>query len=394
MDKNAILTRSRDIQNEVNAIFGKYGDERVPDSEAPHLKALIDELEGLAGTLEGHDLKGRYSKMHNDWNTPANPMIHPRAGGGDGAPSGKSIGELLVESPAFKSFSPAERRGPASSFPVKALLDTATGWAPEAIRIPRIEGFPSRPLSVLDALAQGVTDQNAVVYMEETTSTSGAAETAEGAEKAESILAFTEKSTSVRTIATVLPVTNQLLEDVGAAKSYINERLAYFVRQRLDSQLINGDGAAPNLRGIMNTVNVQSQAKGADPTPDAIAKAMDLVRANGAYEPDFVLLHPNDWAAIRLLRTADGIYIWGNPSDAGVMTIWGKRVVTSTAVPENTGIVGARQAAMVFFRSDLQLAISDSHEDFFIRNQVMLRAEVRVAFACFRPQAFCFVTGI
>jgi HK97 family phage major capsid protein len=167
------------------------------------------------------------------------------------------------------------------------------------------------------------------------------------------------------------------------------------VRLRLESQLLNGDGAAPNLRGILNVVGVQGQAKGADPTPDTIAKAMRLIETNGGYSADTIVLHPADWEAIRLLRTADGIYIWGSPADAGRASIWGLPVVVTSACPEGTGIVGAFKAAsMLFFRSDMQIAVSDSHSDFFIRNQVMLRAEVRVAMACFRPTAFCLVTGI
>jgi len=139
---------------------------------------------------------------------------------------------------------------------------------------------------------------------------------------------------------------------------------------------------------------VQSQAKGADPTPDCIGKAADLVRQGGGYEPDFVLLAPADWQDIRHLRTADGVYLWGSPSDTGAKTIWGMRVYVSSAVPAGTGVVGARQAAMIFFRSDVTLAISDSHEDFFVKNKVMVRAEIRAAFAVFRPEALCLCTGL
>jgi HK97 family phage major capsid protein len=243
--------------------------------------------------------------------------------------------------------------------------------------------------------ATGNTSYNAVPFMEETTSTSGALEIAEGAEKQESTLGFTEQSSPVRTIATVLPITNDLLQDVGACRSYVDARLGYFVRARLDSELLTGDGAAPNLRGILNVVGLQTQAKGADPTPDALGKAMDLCRVNGGYDADAIVMHPNDWQDIRHLRTADGVYIWGNPADAAPPRVWGLPVCVTSACPQNTAIVGSfRGAAMLFWRSDLQIAISDSHDDFFIKNKLMLRAEVRVALACFRPQAFVQVTGV
>jgi hypothetical protein len=390
--------RAHVLENQISAIFSKYGTERVPPEEAARLRPLIDELKSIVEGAHGDSLRREWKELDDYLNAPVNRPPQPGGSSGGsnwGTPySGKSLGELFVESPAFKSYSPAERRGPASTFEVKTLL-SETGWAPKPLRIPRVEPYPTRPLSVLDVFGQGETTQSAVTYMEETTFTNAAAETAEGSDKPESALAFTERTAAVRTIATVLPATNQLLEDVEACRAYIDERLAYMVKARLDSQLLNGSGVAPNLTGILNTSGIQTQAKGTDPTPDAILKAMDLVRVNSFYEPDAVILHPNDWQAIRLLRTADGLYIWGNPAEPGPGTIWGKPVVATTAITENTGLVGAfKQAAMVFFRRDLEIAVSDSHSDFFIKNQVMVRAEVRVALACFRPSAFCQVTGI
>jgi hypothetical protein len=116
--------------------------------------------------------------------------------------------------------------------------------------------------------------------------------------------------------------------DVPMMESYIRERLAFMVQQRREYQLINGDGTAPNISGILDRSGIQTQAKGADPTPDAVYKAMTKVRVTGGAEPTAFVVHPNDWQDIRLLRTSDGIYIWGSPADAapsvraGVPALW------------------------------------------------------------------------
>jgi len=383
--------RALDLINQGKAIFQTYGSERLPPEETRRAQQILAELKAIN---DNDTLKEGVKAMDRYHNEPVpGAMVHPSAGARSGnGGDGKSIGQLFAESPACKSYDSAAHRGPSSTFEVKTLL-TTTGFVPESLRTGRIEPQPSRALTVLDVLAQGTTNQNSIVYMEETTATNLAAEAAEGAEKAESTLAFTERTSAVRTIATVLPITNQLLEDEAACRGYIDSRLVNFVRTRLDSQLLVGDGVAPNLLGLLVTPSVQTMAKGADPTPDAIGRAMDLIRVNGGYEPTAVVMHPNDWQSIRHLRTADGIYIWGSPADAGPASIWGLPVVVSSACTENTCLVGAFSAAQLFIRQDVTLAISDSHSDFFIRNKVMLRAEMRAALCVFRPAAFCLVTG-
>jgi HK97 family phage major capsid protein len=119
------------------------------------------------------------------------------------------------------------------------------------------------------------------------------------------------------------------------------------------------------------------------------------VEVNADYECDAVVLHPNDWRDIKLLRTADGQYIFGSPSSAIPPQMWGKRVVSTTRLAEGTGLVGAfKGAALLSYRSALEISVSDSHSDYFIKNKLAVRAEIRVALSCFRPAAFATVSGI
>lgn len=388
-------SRVKELYEELSQIWRRYPPDSadLPPAVAVEVRDKLRQLESLQAELESDDLKGRWNNMERWLNEPTDRPPQPGDGGGGHKPV-KSIGEAFVSSAAFKNYDPGVRRGPSADLELKTLLDT-TGWVPESPRTGRIELAVSPALNVIDLIARGATQYNAIAYMLETTATSGAAEVAEGAQKGESTLVVEEQTSPVRTIATVLPITNDLLQDVSACRSYIESRLAYFVRQRLDSQILNGDGVAPNLEGILNVSGIQTQAKGSDPTPDAISKAITKCIVNGGYVPDGVILHPNDWQEIRHLRTADGIYLWGSPSERGEARIWGLPVAQSTAISEGTGLVGSFQrAAMLFYRTDMQVAISDSHSDFFIKNKVMVRCEVRVAFVVFRPEAFCQVTGI
>ena len=320
----------------------------------------------------------------------------------------RSIGELFVASVAYQQRPKASgATGPVveidlekqfgksvASRGLAALFDTATGYAPETVRLPTPLTPLEERLTVADLMPQGRTSQNAVPFMEETTSTNTAAETAEGALKPEAEIAFTEKTSPVRKVAVTLPVTDESLEDVPFIESYLNTRLRTFVLQREDQQLLAGDGAGVNLRGLLNTSGILTQAKGADPTPDAFYKAMTKIRAQGFLEPTGAVVHPNDWQDVRLLRTADGIYIWGNPSEAGPERIWGINAVQTTRITENTGLVGAfRDGAMIARRSEVSMQIGWVNDQ-FRRNQRTILVEERLALIVFRPKGFCTVTGI
>ncbi len=313
--------------------------------------------------------------------------------GGDGA-SVMSVGAAFVKSMAYKG--KQGPIGPLSTLDIelKTLMQTTAGWAPEVIRTGDVIPFATRPIQVSQLIPQTTTGQNAIQYMEETTFTNNAAEVAEAGTYPEAALALTEKSSPVRKIAVFLPVTDEQLEDETQVRGYIDNRLQFMIRQRLDLQILVGNGTPPNLLGLLNVSGIQTQAKGADPTPDAFYKAMTKVRVTGLGEPNLMVMHPNDWMDIRLLRTADGIYIWGNPSDSGPERMWGLPVAQAIALTENTGLVADTQFLELSTRRGIDVQISNSHSTFFVEGKQAIRADMRVALVPYRPATICTVTGI
>lgn len=355
--------------------------------KAARIKNLNDEMSDLGAKVEELFEVAKAAAAARDGEEAAGEQSD------DQAPNtkGQSWADQMVKSAAFK----AKGSSAEVNLELKALFDTATGWAPETTRGPRLVDFATRPIELLDLIPTTTTMQTAVTFMEETTFTNTAAETAEGATKPEAALGLTEKTSPVRKIPVWIPVTDEQLEDVPRIKQYLENRLPFMVRQRLSSQIIAGTGVAPNLRGILNVVGIQTQAKGADPTPDAVYKAMTKVEVVGQAVPDAVVFHPNDWQEVRLLRTADGIYIWGSPSDAAPERIWGLRVVKVQAATEGTSVVGDwRNFSELAVKKSMEVKISDSHADFFITNKQAIRAEMRAALVFYRPSAFCTVTGV
>lgn len=385
---------------------------------AEKVKAMNAELDELAGYAETLEAAEKAADAHAERGKGRRGFPLPGQSDGKGAPANqmqfKSLGEQVIEAKEFKAWAgrgrmdgitlgfddmlPSEFLAKAAQFDTvgnKTLMTTAAGFAPESIRLPGFVEAPTRPIQLLDIIPLGRTNQASVPYMEETTRVHAAAEKAEGAAFAESQFAFTEKSTDVRKITDSLPVTDEQLEDVALVESYINGRLAFGVRQRLDLQVYNGDGIAPNLRGILNTVGIQTQAKGADPTMDAFYKAMVKIRVTGRAIPTHHVMHPEDWQDIRLTRTADGIYIFGSPTDAGPERLWGLPVVQNDAAAAGTGLTGSFQPAWIslFERRGVDIQVGYVGTQFG-EGKRTVRADLRAALAVFRPAAFATVTGI
>lgn len=358
---------------------------RERDAEIIELTAKVKEAADLEKAREGN---GQLATVLGLLDQPANMLPTPAAPVVGGEP--KSFGESF-----FKGFD-SEQKGKEFSldgFEVKTLFETAAGWLPESTRTGRLVDYAVAPISILDFIPSGTTNQAAIVYMEETTYTQSAAEALEGGTYAESAFELTEQTSTVRKVAHFIPVTDEQLEDVSQTSSYLDRNMRKGLTERMALQVLVGDGTAPNLSGILDRA-IQTQAKGTDPVPDAIHKALTKVRVGGYGMPNLIVMNPNDWQDVRLLRTTDGIYIWGSPSEAGPATIWGLPVAQESRLTENTGLVGDFDYCDLAYKRGVEVKVSDSHSDYFIKGKQAVRADVRVAFQVYRPYAFCTVTSI
>jgi HK97 family phage major capsid protein len=365
----------------------------------------LAEIEKAAQTARNGVVEGR---------KPANGRTSwaPGAEQRNGPPRPRSLANLVTDTEEFKAWqarganggidlsfadvAPSELFAAAAQFrTMNTLFETGAGWAPESVRLPGFVPAVARPVQLIDILPMAETGQEKIVYMEETTRTHSAAEKAEGVAFAESTFALTEQESSVRKITDSVPVTDEQLDDVPQAESYLTGRLVFGLRQRLDTQVLTGNGTPPNLTGIKNTASIQTQAKGADPIEQPFFKAMTKLRVTGRVTPTHHLIHPTDWETIRLRRTDDGIYIWGNPSEAGPERMWGLPIVQIDADAAGRGYtISALPAWMSLFERrgiDIQMGYVG---DQFKEGKRTIRGDTRWAFVVFRPAAICATTGL
>jgi hypothetical protein len=413
------ITESRELREskeKVRAIAGRIQavfDEAGPERDFTRVRAIDGDTRGKLEKIrqwnteldEAHDhvkaleqaeeIAAKALAMWRDDNEPAAPFVQPAQGGG--GKDLRTVGKLLIASREYKEQKSRRQWSQPLDVPDldirAAVFRTGAGWDSQDIRIGRYELNPQRPIAVIDAVPMLPTSQAAIVYMEETTFTNNAAETAESTATTaadligEAALVLTERTRPVEWLPVFIPVTIQQMEDVDGIQEYVDARLTYMLRARLDSQILVGNGTTPNLLGTNSVSGIQTQAKGADPTPDAVYKCFTSIRADGFAEPSILFSHPNDWQDVRLLRTADGVYIWGSPADQGPDRIWGVPVVQTAAALQNTMTTGDyANFSTLFTKRGITITVSDSHAFYFTRGMLAIRADM--------PKAFGTITGV
>jgi HK97 family phage major capsid protein len=327
----------------------------------------------------------------------------------------KSIADRYVESKGYKelvesgALSESGNLGTSkatvvgSAMELKALLtglsDTSGGAFIVNDRQPDITTLLRESPKIVDLVNVGTTDSDMVEWVRMTSRTNAAAEVLEATSSAdgmlpESTFALDVVNTIVQSLGHFIAATKRAMSDAGQLRTIIDQELEEGLRLRLDAEILAGNGTTPNLRGILNTAGIQTQALGADSRSAAVHRAITKV-ALAFMNADAIVLHPTDAESIRLELDANGNYIYGPPSQNQPLSIWGLRVVTSTLISAGTGLVGAwRQGATLWLREGVAISATDSHSDWFLRNIIAIKADMRCAFGVRRPAAFVQVTGL
>lgn len=284
---------------------------------------------------------------------------------------------------------------------VKTVMSTGAGFAPQAIRTGEVTFLPAQAPMVIDLIPIRGTTQNAYVFMRQTTRTNNAAEVAESVEGtlasvAESAFVYTQVSEPVQKIGHFVPVSDEQLEDIEGMQSILDQDMIMGVRQRLSSQLMNGNGTTPNLTGFLDNGHTPTDVDTTgDFVADAIDKLIENVQVLGFTEPNAVIMHPTDWHGYRRATTTDGIYIAGNPSDNTPPFLWGKPVVITTEIAAGSAHCGNySEFTRLAVKRGVEVSISSEHASYFIQGVKAVKAEMRAAFAVIRELAFAKTNDI
>jgi HK97 family phage major capsid protein len=312
-----------------------------------------------------------------------------RGGGSDYDSSPKSLGAKFIEQDGVKDFAQRNARNDRYQFETKATLTSSTanaagsvGAAVQAYRDPNIVPLVQRRPIIRDLLPVLQMSGGSVEVVKQTGRTNNAATVAEAALKPESDMKFELDNVPARVIAHWMKASRQVLDDLPQLMGIIDTELLDGLALKEEVQILSGDGTGQNLLGILpQATDFAAPFTIADPTMlDTLGLAI-LQSSLAEHPATGIVMHPSDWTRITLMKASDGTYLMGPPGSAIEQRLWSIPVVTTTAIAQDTFLLGNfRAAATLYDRWTARVEVGTVNDD-FVRNLLTVLAEERVALA-------------
>lgn len=380
-DINALAIQLRDRVTQMDTLLNRYQDrlsnlDNLPDDLRDQLEQRALDIKKLTGEIE--DLQ---QKMIDG--------VHSRTQDPD------AVASVLIRNKDILDQAKAIQRskGKFQFDDLKARnIVTLTGIGPTAALAKNdLTRTLERPLNLLDWISFTPIDNELVPLLRESAYSIMADIVLESAAKPESSLTFGVVDLKADTIAHWIKVSNQLISDMPTLAAYIEGRLAYGVRLKLEAKIVQGDGRVSGARSFVGLIEANQFVEvtpGATDTPvDVINKAKYAASAAGLL-PEATILNPEDWGSIERIKGSDDHYIFGSPGAAVQPVLWGLPVILSAAMPLGkywTGNITLGVAA--FMREDVAVELSTEDGDNFTKNLCTVRAEMRACCGVAIPDA-------
>jgi len=199
----------------------------------------------------------------------------------------------------------------------------------------------------------------------------GAAVVAEGATKPEAAITATATTVNIDTIAYWIQATRQLLQDAPAARGLIDDQLRRGLKTKLEAEV----SAAVTGATVPKTTGASKET-----LLEVARTGMATVQAAG-FRPNAILTSPANAAAFDLsmyTKTLNGAAYGVNP--------WGLQVIPVVGLAK-TYVGDFRVGVNLLERTGIELFITDSHTDTFVKNIFTILAEVRAKAVVSQPAA-------
>jgi len=379
LDALAEKTVSRTDYDQLKADFDAYKEKGV---EKTVTDELTTKLEQLALEVKEKADKGETSK-------------------------GKSFLETVKENRANIDGSTKEKgTGKEFEFVVKAdTLRANVVGNPNALDLGMNSLLATRKLTVYDLFPKvpvGKNRNGVIRYVDWDAATiaRAAAAIAEGGTFPEDTVKWATYTLGLQKVGTSVPVSEEFTYDDEMFVAEVEAFLRNDVEIKIDTDLINANGTAPNIKGLVAQCTAYTAAASGIVDPSIYDLIVDVKRSitvggGSKFNPDFALMNITDINKMLLKKDVNHQYVappFSKNGDTGVaeFVVAGVRVIECNAVTANTMVVGCSGYGKIYEEPGFYVATgydgSDWSSDMMTmkarkRLNLLVRTQDQVGFA-------------
>lgn len=256
----------------------------------------------------------------------------------------------------------------------------------QGLRLPGVDPLDRNAQTILPEITiiNGGPGSDPFSWVEKVVGEGGAAGVSEGSDKPLYDWDYVENKVTAEMTAAIVVVSKQALLRMPMLMSHINEELIAELRETLQTQIINGDGVAPNLNGIeLNATSfnppIQQSTTAANNYDVIAAIASQVVNNKGI--PSVIGVNPAMFYTLQTTKDSNNQYLLppfmsGMPSSpAGSLIIAGMRVIPMWDLGADEFLGGDLRRYMFNIVEDINIEIG-YFDAIWRKNQIAVRAEI------------------
>jgi HK97 family phage major capsid protein len=338
-------------KEQLDELTAKVESYKSQDAEVTALKAEIEALKGKE-TIE----KSEFENLQE--------QVNQLKEAGKNEPKNESMLETIKANRA-KIDGATREKGNGQVFEMTVKADTLRASVannPYALDLNEIGQLATRRLTVYDLfpkLSVPMNSNGVVRYVDwdEATKVRAAAAVAEGAVIPESTVKFATYTLNLQKVGVTVPVSEEFAYDDNLLMQEVRNFLVNDVLLKIDTDLIAGNGTAPNIKGLTASATAYTAVASGITDASIYDLIVDMKRSitvggGSKYNPDFILMNIVDINKMLLKKDVNKQYVAPPFAQGGngvsELVVSGVRVIECNAVTANTAILGDSRFARIY----------------------------------------------
>jgi len=290
-------------------------------------------------------------------------------------------------------------------FSLKAVGDmtiagnVSGGNVPQAQRLEGVNDIAEREAKSYALFPKLRTAANTIEWVYESGQEGTIDGTAEGTQKDQIDNDFVVTSVALVKRAAYFKVSTEMLDDVAFMEGWLRNKLIVRLFLDVDNQVLNGNGSAPNLSGILNQATAFAAGTFAGTVDsandaDSLVVAANQIRLANHNGPLTIMMHPSDVAALKLVKlsASDKRYVERLMMVGSAMSLDGIPIIENTNIAQGDFLIGDFAKGTIVEKSGIEVEIGLDGSD-FTKNMRTILAEWRGQLFVQNNDTTAFVKG-